>query len=74
MHCIYVYLAVVKCVFQFRLKKIEQEMDNEEKARGQVTGELRIKKTQHMTTSRFVTDVQKTRLAFNRPHRALAVD
>ena len=28
-------------------------MDNEEKARGQVTGELRIKKTQHMTTSRF---------------------
>ena len=35
-----------------RLKKIEQEMDTEEKARGQVTGELRIKKTQHMTTSR----------------------
>lgn len=28
-------------------------MDNEEKARGQVTGELRIKKTQHMTTSRY---------------------
>ena len=58
-----VYLAVVKCVFQFRLKKIEQEMDNEEKARGQVTGELRIKKTQHMTTSRFVTDVPKTRIS-----------
>ena len=59
----YVYLAVVKCVFQFRLKKIEQEMDNEEKARGQVTGELRIKKTQHMTTSRFVTDVPKNRIS-----------
>merc|ERR1719336_300013 len=39
------------------LKKIEQEMDTEEKARGQVTGELRIKKTQHMTTSRRFVEV-----------------
>ena len=37
----------------FRLKKIEQEMDAEEAGRGQVTGELRMKKTQHMTTSRW---------------------
>ena len=29
-------------------------MANEEQARGQVTGELRMKKTQHMTTSRQV--------------------
>ena len=33
---------------------MEQDIDGEEKARGQLTGELRIKKTQHMTTSRFV--------------------
>ena len=33
---------------------MEQETETEEKARGQVTGELRIRKTQHMTTSRFI--------------------
>jgi len=33
------------------------EMDTEEKARGQVTGELRMKKTQHMTTSRRFVEV-----------------
>ena len=32
---------------------MEQDIDGEEKARGQLTGELRIKKTQHMTTSRW---------------------
>ena len=33
---------------------MEQDIDGEEKARGQLTGELRIKKTQHMTTSRYI--------------------
>ena len=37
----------------FRLKKMEADIDGEERARGQLTGELRIKKTQHMTTSRW---------------------
>ena len=32
---------------------MEQDIDGEEKARGLLTGELRIKKTQHMTTSRW---------------------
>jgi len=40
-----------------RLKKMEQETAAEEQARGQVTGELRIKKTQHMTTSRRFVEV-----------------
>merc|ERR1711962_1223658 len=40
-----------------RLKKMEQEAEAEEKARGQVTGELRIKKTQQMTTSRRFVEV-----------------
>ena len=35
-----------------RLKKIETENEAEEKGKGSVSGELRIKKTQHMTTSR----------------------
>ena len=52
------YMAEIKKIangVRSKLKKIEQEMDAEEKARGQVTGELRIKKTQHMTTSRLVS-------------------
>ena len=40
-----------------RLKKMEQEAEAEEKARGQITGELRIKKTQQMTTSRRFVEV-----------------
>jgi len=40
-----------------RLKKMEQETTAEETARGQVTGELRIMKTQHMTTSRRFVEV-----------------
>jgi len=40
-----------------KLKKMEQENDAEEKGRGQVTGELRIKKTQHMTASRRFVEV-----------------
>ena len=32
---------------------MEQEIDTEEKARGTVTGEIRIQKTQHMTASRW---------------------
>lgn len=40
-----------------RLKKMEQENSAEEQARGQVTGELRIKKTQHMTASRRFVEV-----------------
>jgi t-SNARE complex subunit (syntaxin) len=40
-----------------RLKKMEQEAETEEKARGQVTGELRIKKTQQMTASRRFVEV-----------------
>ena len=35
-----------------RMKKIETENEAEEKGKGSVSGELRIKKTQHMTTSR----------------------
>ena len=35
-----------------RLKKMEQENDAEEKGRGSVTNELRMKKTQHMTASK----------------------
>ena len=37
----------------FRLKRLEEELSGEEAARGQVTGELRVKRTQHMTTSRW---------------------
>merc|ERR1712241_924648 len=54
------YMAEIKKIangVRSKLKKIEQEMDNEEKARGQLTGELRIKKTQHMTTSRRFVEV-----------------
>ena len=39
---------------------MEQDIDGEEKARGQLTGELRIKKTQHMTTSRWRHDTATT--------------
>lgn len=42
-----------------KLKKMETETEAEEKARGQVTGELRIKKTQHMTTSRRFVEVME---------------
>jgi len=54
------YMAEIKKIangVRSKLKKIEQEMDTEEKARGQVTGELRMKKTQHMTTSRRFVEV-----------------
>jgi len=54
------YMADIKKVansVRSKLKKIEQEMDAEESARGQVTGELRMKKTQHMTTSRRFVEV-----------------
>jgi len=40
-----------------RMKKIEQENETEEKARGEVTNEIRIKKTQHTTTSRRFVEV-----------------
>jgi len=40
-----------------KLKKMEQETDAEEKGRGQVTGEIRIRKTQHMTASRRFVEV-----------------
>ena len=40
-----------------RMKKIEQENETEEKNRGEVTSEIRIKKTQHMTTSRRFVEV-----------------
>merc|ERR1712106_575647 len=40
-----------------KLKKMEQETEAEEKGRGQVTGELRIRKTQHMTASRRFVEV-----------------
>ena len=33
---------------------MEQENDAEEKGRGSVTNELRMKKTQHMTASKYV--------------------
>ena len=46
----------MKLSFISRLKKMEQDIDGEERARGQLTGELRIKKTQHMTTSRWWHD------------------
>ena len=39
-------------VVRSKLKKIEHETDHEERARGHVTLELRIRKTQQMTTSR----------------------
>merc|ERR1711994_105848 len=39
------------------MKKIEQENETEEKARGEVTNEIRIKKTQHTTTSRRFVEV-----------------
>jgi len=54
------YMADIKKVansVRTKLKKIEQEMDAEESGRGQVTGELRMKKTQHMTTSRRFVEV-----------------
>ena len=37
-----------------RLKKMEQENDQEEQARKGVTNELRMKKTQHMTASKYL--------------------
>ena len=40
-----------------RMKKIETENETEEKARGEVTSEIRIKKTQHQTTSRRFVEV-----------------
>ena len=40
-----------------KLKKMEQEAETEEKARGEVGGELRIKKTQQMTASRRFIEV-----------------
>ena len=40
-----------------KMKKIEQENETEEKSRGEVTSEIRIKKTQHMTTSRRFVEV-----------------
>ena len=46
----------------YRLKKIEQENEAEEKGRGQVTAELRIKKTQHMTASRYLLSKHKPSL------------
>jgi len=54
------YMADIKKVansVRTKLKKIEQEMEAEESGRGQVTGELRMKKTQHMTTSRRFVEV-----------------
>ena len=39
------------------MKKIETENEAEEKGKGSVSGELRIKKTQHMTTSRRFVEV-----------------
>ena len=52
-----------------RLKKMEQEAEAEEKARGQITGELRIKKTQQMTTSRrfveVMTEYNRIQVGFN---------
>merc|ERR1719318_1661785 len=40
-----------------RLKKIETENEAEEKGKGSVSGEIRIKKTQHMTASRRFVEV-----------------
>jgi len=40
-----------------KLKKMEQENDAEEKGRGSVTNELRMKKTQHMTASKRFVEV-----------------
>ena len=40
-----------------RMKKIETENAAEEEARGEVTSEIRIKKTQHQTTSRRFVEV-----------------
>eukprot|EP00088_Acartia_fossae_P033010 TRINITY_DN33783_c0_g1_i1.p1 TRINITY_DN33783_c0_g1~~TRINITY_DN33783_c0_g1_i1.p1 ORF type:complete len:298 (-),score=130.10 TRINITY_DN33783_c0_g1_i1:385-1278(-) len=40
-----------------RLKKMEQETEAEEKGRGNVTAEIRIRKTQHMTASRRFVEV-----------------
>ena len=44
---------IAKC-YSFRLKKMEQENDQEEQARKGVTNELRMKKTQHMTASKYL--------------------
>ena len=49
------YMAEIKKIangVRSKLKKIEHETDHEERARGHVTLELRIRKTQQMTTSR----------------------
>jgi len=40
-----------------RLKKMEQETEQEEKGRGGATAEIRIRKTQHMTASRRFVEV-----------------
>ena len=45
-------LIISSPYFFIRLKKMEQENDAEEKGRGSVTNELRMKKTQHMTASK----------------------
>ena len=36
-----------------RLKKMESETDQEEKGRGGATADIRIRKTQHMSASRY---------------------
>jgi len=54
------YMAEIKKIansVRSKLKKMEQETEAEEKGRGQVTGELRIRKTQHMTASRRFVEV-----------------
>lgn len=54
------YMADIKKVansVRTKLKKMEQENEAEEKGRGQVTNELRMKKTQHMTASKRFVEV-----------------
>jgi len=54
------YMADIKKVansVRTKLKKMEQENDAEEKGRGSVTNELRMKKTQHMTASKRFVEV-----------------
>jgi len=54
------YMAEIKKVansVRTKLKKMEQENDAEEKGRGSVTNELRMKKTQHMTASKRFVEV-----------------
>lgn len=54
------YMADIKKVansVRTKLKKMEQENDQEEQARKGVTNELRMKKTQHMTASKRFVEV-----------------